>query len=758
MAIDGKLLNPLGTWTWCPGWGIGLRYFLVSPTVTFLEFPGYVRLGLSFCLTAEECRPKLSAQCSCIANNRNSILLILAHVTSLVYVYSIRMPTPKKRHPNVHTFKDGNTSGKGNQLEKQTDLDKEQNTDKAVYVDNQINYQDAVKAGPKGELYVTNTYGQALGTMVLRPREVSGPIEVYNDDPSIPAGEENTNRTVHLGKLLSMINQANSYHREKASHCETSNFEYGVIEKWGFTCSVTLTCTSCGLTSPKYALFEEITPPKPTPGRKAAKINTGAALGTMLHGVSPAQMQGVSICMNQPSPTKRNALKLTEKVSEIMTQANQEDMKAQLERVQDINERKGLPRNADISLTSDERFNNPIYSGDGPSQGGTSGGHITSCDDLESKPMVHALFKTKKGPNPNVGENETVANEGAWLRETATAITENGGPNIAVFTTDHDSNAQAVAKEFGAISQECTTHLGRKVVKKKPPLDAFHKDMFPGIRIEKPKIHARFFKDLRRRCQAELNKAAEMYPGDKEAIQEAVKYLGPTIIYCYQGHHNMCKDHSLVCRPKKHMWRRQYLSAYKNPITQLICPTTANDWALLLGWLEYFFSDESVAKTYLRKTTNKVEAANRVQAKVLHRGVEYAKTAVGRFHGGVFWMNNRPFKATTRLLRVARLYVSRHSSVNGQLQAWDRTYRRNQQRQKDPRIKERAAKLKGERYARYDTHLASKCYYKASAPYKAQMQKKWSSDNQRKYTPKVDLGPAKVVTQRVSVKKDHAYA
>lgn len=650
-------------------------------------------------------------------------------------------------------FKKGNTKAVGN-------LKGKSDTERKFFVANADDYDEVVREGKgekEGQLYVAKSKDTPLPTVILKPRKVSETAaEAYNCDGEVPEGNVNTHRIIHLGKLLEMFNEVNSKHRAHSSSC-SGQFDFQDIVKWGFTCKLSLKCGGCNFLSKKYQVYVVVETGKP--GQKAAQVNLGSALGMVFEGISPAQAEGFAQAMNLASPAKSAQQKNADKAGRLVVEENQADMRRQIEKVQDLNEMKGLDRDAEVALEADMRYETGLKSaGDAPTQAAQQAHYTMSCQDTKSKPTFHCGTYTKKGPEPNVGKHDSISCEGRGFREGVEAIESNNGPVVGVSCLDGDSSSTATALKMNKEVQDCVRHHDKRSKLKE---DLTEKAIPGRNATEIAFFRKRFILDLKVRCRCEMKMAAERWPGDKEAIVKHAKFLAQTVLYCYQGEHGLCKEYSLACRPKeKQFWKRLYIPRFQSPHCKFLDPES-EDTVVLIRWLQNrYFGMAVLESTYLQRTTNKSEALNRAIQKTNPKSVTFVKNAKGRLHAAVHHVNNRPFRSLTEMLKKAGCPIARKSHVSRQLERRERKFLSDRVRKSSLAYRHRRKYLRIKRHIDYDKfHGNNEDYYSSGSFSVLQAKEKYREEEQhRKFHSRVDYGAASKVWGEASIPKDHNYA
>ena len=589
---------------------------------------------------------------------------------------------------------------------------------------NESEFSNVVETTPKGDIVTRDATGQAIECMLLRP----GPEEesfygTYDSADSLPQGQDNTYILVHRGKILNLFNSSFQEHKIHSPGC-TGAVEWAESssEQRGICWSMAVRCTECTYVSASHKLYNEV--PGNGRGRRAAAPNVGLQVGLSRQGIGYSGFADILHSINTPSPSVSGMLKTANKVNPLIEEANREDMSKRITRLQALNTKRGLCPSAGISVEADATYNNKLSSGVGktPTQPATRVSYLMSENMTNAKQIISAeVYCTlcsckgghKKNCTANLAKGSVIGDEARYLKGAIKKVSGNGGPRVAGITLDGDSNAQAAARETGATTYTCTRHLTRRNCLKIKQT-AFSKTMFPGrLKAEKDDNQKRFALDLSERCQAEVQMAAETYPGEINSVAKSLEYVPDAIIGCYKGDHRLCHEYSLVCKKKK-PWSRSFLKScdgHTQPNTTFLTPTE-KDIERLRECMDMRFGAKAIEKTYLNRTQNKSEAANRGLSKSLPKHMEFRRNARGRVHAAVHSMNNQPGTSLLKLCQVVGSPVSRGSKVVRQLKAKDKTVQSDKKRQASQDFKTGRAKRRKQTYTSYDQAKSEKCYKK----------------------------------------------
>jgi len=114
----------------------------------------------------------------------------------------------------------------------------------------------------------------------------------------------------------------------------------------------------CGYRSNMHNLYDEVETASPHTGPKAVAANIGIQMGRTQSMVSNTAFRNVLMVANVPPPSARVMKQTANKVCDSITVLNEDDMAKQWEHLRDVNEGRGLPRDAPLRAEGDGRYNN----------------------------------------------------------------------------------------------------------------------------------------------------------------------------------------------------------------------------------------------------------------------------------------------------------------------------------------------------------------------------------------------------------------
>ena len=193
-------------------------------------------------------------------------------------------------------------------------------------------------------------------------------------------------------KILQLLNKAMTDH--STSKCNAPNFDWDAEEQWGWCWAMGLACKNCQYRSTKHKLFYEV--PSKSRGRKAATANVGLQVGLSQNMIANTALSQVLACANIMPPHNKSMQKQANKVGEVLTELNEQDMEKQRQTISKIQEYRGR-RNEPIAAEGDGRYNNSLFSGGGktPFQPATQTVY-TLAENVTPKKKIISIYTGNK--------------------------------------------------------------------------------------------------------------------------------------------------------------------------------------------------------------------------------------------------------------------------------------------------------------------------------------------------------------------------
>ena len=164
---------------------------------------------------------------------------------------------------------------------------------------------------------------RATDSRLLRPSQpLSTMVEQVNTGQQCSMLDETA--SVNLKKIEDLMNNVSIEHQMHSRNCKLSAFHICESIPWGLTRIVRVECRRCAFRSAPHKLYDEVESTKP--GRKAAKMNVGLAVGLTSSNVGIGGRRKLLHAMNQPAPATLNIRNLIDHSYNLTVDVNQHDM------------------------------------------------------------------------------------------------------------------------------------------------------------------------------------------------------------------------------------------------------------------------------------------------------------------------------------------------------------------------------------------------------------------------------------------------
>ena len=576
------------------------------------------------------------------------------------------------------------------------------------------------------ELVTEDCLHTVVSNTILRPRpDKKNFYASYNEDESLPAGDNECNIIVHRTKMVEGITTAAKDHLMRHPDCDGMlQWHDKGSERRGVSWAVTFHCDQCSYTSDKFKLYREI--PSTSSGRKASETNYSIIAGSFQQGIGHETLSSILHSVNCASMDKRHYQRTANKMAPELVRLNKEDMAARRKELKNVNQALGEGHNTGTGVGIDCCYNNQMFRpGYTPGQGGTMSTSIMCETSTKQRQIVAGdLFqRICTCPGRHEGKHEdycvlslpedaVIGNEAEYFRRLLAEILEDDDPlDIVYVVQDDDSVVAKAARDMKISVMKCTEHL-KRTLGRQIRGQSYSEEMFEGDTQEARRMWKnRFAWDLTYRLQAEFSTVCERYRGDQAMIRKKTKELPDAIIACYEGKHELCIEYSFVCT-KDSPWQRLfglYVEGQKNLDDSWIIPTDS-DRTTLREMINKRFGCKAMRETYLNENTNKVEAVNRIMRKVLPRRNDFRRTGRARVAMGILGANNGHGKAGMMARRVLNCPVPRDCEVQHQIEKKDDERVYHQKRQATAKFKTRDGILRQARYRLNDGRKEQKAY------------------------------------------------
>lgn len=432
---------------------------------------------------------------------------------------------------------------------------------------------------------------------------------------------------------------------------------------------------------------------------------------------------------------------LSNKVSDIVTELNINDMQRRREQLKVLNHDIAGREYQNISM--DARYNTATYGSRHKCGQNASQAIMSVISQDGQKKEILDLFVTNK-----------LCWYGTWLRtkgfkckcpghfgctantERTATISEHKmgkeigrrfgleGTLIKYACTDGDARSCDGLQEgicetsptWQVLRQSDTTHLGMSQMKKTLKAN-FSRSFFPDnlqLKTERDELQRILGEDIRTRCQITLNNLHRECHGSLDEMSIKLPKLVSTLVKCYSGEHKKCKvrDYGEITGCKGGKTKNWFLTShyfitlgYKVNGFRM----TANDRHLLKEVINMKLGRESIKLVAHKLTTNKNEAIHRGYSASLPKNVNYSRNVYGRVHSAAHRLNNLVGNSLHEKLEAVGAPVPRGGRVAKSINQMQKgqIYHRTYQTQKSI-IKKKSIQKRNQRFEYYKTKVQKK--------------------------------------------------
>lgn len=496
---------------------------------------------------------------------------------------------------------------------------------------------------------------------------------------------------VNLPLMVEMINTANKGHSEYNALCNNNSWSIGDVIKIGFGRKVSLRCQVCNYNSPIVKLYLEVKTGKRGP--KSALLNVSVPTAILQSPIGVTPTRHLLLQSGLDPPAEKTMQKHVNRAGEMITNTAEQHMEETRSEV-----------HGKIDVAHDTTYNNRIYTDNRPGQGGTIA--VSATMDLKSTKVLYLSTDSKLCPHRqcqeelckyrNVPEFQAIGREDVYARKSAREL-KRAGIQVQSFTSDGDSKAfLGFKEEFPQVAKfKCTEHLNRSV-RRQINKHKFSKNMFSES-IQK----RRFAYEISSRADAEFKSAVLRYT-NKQDLKTALQFAVAAIPGCYEGHHQLCDLHSLVCNEEKR-WSKNYLSERLHEAIIL----SKEDKTTLKRILQTRLGFEAVGLTHKSFSTQGVEAFNKALTKSMPKNLTCRRNHRPRALSTVCRHNLGINKASQKLFTASTGY-NLPSPATASLEKEEKriNYRKAYQQSRHAKYKRRL--LKTDRFERHEEFIIQK--------------------------------------------------
>ena len=598
-------------------------------------------------------------------------------------------------------------------------------------------YEDASQWSPDGSvLQLGDAYGQPSSHRLLRP---SKGIKTITDDHAECLKQEeadlSTYRLLHLLKTQQLWIEAMEEHFPPPECQGRLIWDIRGEVKRGLCWRERLKCTCGNYTSKRRNLYDTVQLPNQA-GPKIATANVGVNIGLMNTMSGTTALRNVLLAANVPAPSVSGMQKRSNKVSDLITNLNKEDMAEQRRHIRDINEARGLDRSAPIRSEGDGRYNNPLASGGGrtPFQPATQATY-TLIENVTKKKKIIGIHVANKlcskhlsdvqhhgdhDCTANIPIEQSIGDEELWAKTAYSSMQgdEDGEMPIAYFTSDGDSKAVkgiASVQRGDIVNLRDTQHLSVSVYKAVCKAN-FSATMLPSTNQQlRDKLRRELGHNIKRRTHGEYNAAFSKFNGDTLAITNHLSHCADALIQCYGGKcGTLCSKYSLLCKgTKTRKWKHEYMQfMYGKKSGEKILEMTEADEDVLRAIIAMRFSPKAIQMTRFNTNTQKSESVNRVFTRTNPKQVTFKRNFPGRVHSGVHLSNHGIGESTILKCEKAGAPIVKGSKVARMLRSEQTSEKRRSSYHASPKAKMQRKLARRKQYARYSRKCEQDTYRK----------------------------------------------
>ena len=668
----------------------------------------------------------------------------------------------------------------------------------------------AVKT-PANEFSTPGADGVDGEAMILRPVPESTEEASLQDDSintrKTGTGEHNIvegNMLIEKSRLLAGINSFFKKHSEE-SVCADINIDMVDIRPWGLFSSVMFTCKTCGLSSQRSKLYEEVHTTKP--GRKAAAGNIRLALLNEDVGIGPTEVQllfaAVGIHANLNNLQKRAV-----KVSDITEKLARRDMEKWLQHACDILQARGVSSPEQISAQFDVLYH-AVNRSNSHCPGQAAAAATALCVEtvtpqrkiIEYEHNCKLCLRGARLRGVNVpaicGHNSSknhhkctatippgqVIREYDMAKEIASRL-KTKGTAVTHLTTDSDAKGKEGFSDVNADSPgippitwyKDPSHLSRNM-RKKISTHSIAGNLFGKRRDgsrwtypEKMECRKALALDVPKRVSLTLSNMRIYYKGNVQKMMKHVDTITSYMLNCYGGNHNQCMSSPLAkltgCSGPS-QGRCWFGRSHTLRAQGIICLnlTEANQ-KFLRSVIGMKLSKESLGFVARGETSSRCEPSNRAINKSYPKNRKFSRVGGGRVASAVLRVNNGLQQSTAMKFHAMLVPLPAGSPGAIVIRKYQHKLNLTKINQSTQKAKDRKHQLIAQKAARYfnertkDTNRTDYMKYQLDEAREANnqaLENVLSNDPSTSSTLERDLHRASSIVQHMQETLEHSY-
>lgn len=519
-----------------------------------------------------------------------------------------------------------------------------------------------------GKDFLKNDKPSGVNSGKLRPlRHLPSAVEKLESMKEHKSQEVSGYSETHLPTCVHAIQKCVKKHHKMNKKCKGELItDSNLYQKWGTSAIIQLKCNNCSFVSKKFKLFKEIE--HHGRGRRCAEPNRSLAVGLFNTSIAAAGASRLLASMNKPVPCTNSLQKQLNKVGEIMTALNEEDMASQRKQLKDTLVNAGYSSDTPVPVEADRQYNVGLNRGrrKTPYAPATQTRDVMAENLTPDKKILAYNYESKRckigemarakgldvtcpghpGCTATMAYSSNVGDEKRGGRKLASMVI-NGDEPIAVdkVTTDADGRmAEGISDEMRKHGIHTTHYLDTVHLNRSVAASISGLPILPKVEVSEDQkcskktltnAKHRLADSMAWRAELEVRRARAKYGNHHKKVKKAVAKAIPAVVKCYQGKHKSCKKHSLVCDGINP--RYEYLPKFTHGNFRL----TTDDSRLLSKSLKKRMGKEALRRTHYGFTTQKAESTNHAfnMTSPKHT-MKCSRNGPGRDHSAIHMLNN----------------------------------------------------------------------------------------------------------------------
>ena len=434
----------------------------------------------------------------------------------------------------------------------------------------------------------------------------------------------------HQEKHFAAINKAIREHPPK---CKDLQLAVGKELPWGICSKLSVRCKNCDYEQKElHKLYNEVTTPYPTTGRKAGAPNVAIQCALQDTTIYNTQLRLILNAMDLRPPSRSGMDKQAARVAKVQEEVARAGMR---QRAREVAEKTGGELGASFDGWYDGRgIQNSRRTGEALSKTLVT----FACEtNTPNKYIIGQHVQTKLGPDANLHRFDSLTEKKAGEEIGRDLV--NQGYTITEVTTDGDGRLCAGVASVSPTKFDHTNdpgHLGQTMIRKGDEV-TWTEQMFPHVTLkgDRNKCTKALSIDLKNRCKGVLYALHKKHSKENKderlkRVKKDIPHSVQSILSCYEGKCQDCSKTNTLCEGGEghNNWIMQSTHLQGVKVTYLDPSNTDRKQLEML--ISYFLSDEAAEKMKNLKDTQINEALNRSLSSVMPKNIKAPKTARGR--------------------------------------------------------------------------------------------------------------------------------